>query len=369
MKGVAIVCVTNNLLTDQRADKHCQMLLSYGYVVLLVGRNWPVATLSKRKYDLKQLNLFFKRGAFFYAEYNIKLFFFLLFKKPNLVLANDLDTLPATYLATLFKRYKLIFDAHEYFTGVPEIQNKPFVKKIWTGLEKAILPKIKYCLTVNNSIAFLYKTQYNQAFNVVRNVPMANNFPTKIKSRKELGIDENDFVVILQGSGININRGAEELMASIKYLDDRVKILIIGSGDVWENLLQLSKAEEIKNRVQLINKMSYQKMLQYTYNANLGVTLDKPGNPNYDNSLPNKIFDYLYCGIPVLAGDLKEISKLINTYRVGLTIDKVDPESIANGIHYFLFNNSFYEECKKNTVAVKKDISWEKEYKSLHNWF
>jgi glycosyltransferase involved in cell wall biosynthesis len=106
-------------------------------------------------------------------------------------------------------------------------------------------------------------------------------------------------------------------------------------------------------------------MIQYTLNANLGVTLDKPGNPNYENSLPNKIFDYAFSGIPVLGSNLKEVSRVINDYQIGSIVDSVNPESIANALNYFFLNKSFYNFCKQNTQLLKEKLSWEKESEKL----
>jgi glycosyltransferase involved in cell wall biosynthesis len=235
-------------------------------------------------------------------------------------------------------------------------------------LEKLILPNIHYCITVNQSIAQLYKQQYNKEFKVIHNIPMLSDFPTKQKSRKDLGLNEDDFIVILQGAGININRGAEELIESMQFTDPKVKLIILGAGDVWNNLQELVYKLNLSNKVKLINKLPYHEMIQYTYNANLGVSLDKPGNANYDNSLPNKLFDYLFCEIPVLASQLRELNRFIYRYEVGLTIPTIEPESIANGIHYFLYNTPFYLIAKQNTVKVKSELCWEKEYKQLEEW-
>jgi glycosyltransferase involved in cell wall biosynthesis len=364
----AIVCVTNNLLTDRRAHKHCKMLILKGYNVKLVGRNWPKIQMDNREYTFKRFHLLINKGPLFYAIYNVRLFFYLLTTPCHLVIANDLDTLLGSYLAGVLKKFKLIYDAHEYFTGVPEIQNKKWVKHIWCLLEKLILPNIHCCITVNQSIAQLYKQQYNKEFKVIHNIPMLSDFPTKQKSRKDLGLNEDDFIVILQGAGININRGAEELIESMQFTDPKVKLIILGAGDVWNNLQELVYKLNLSHKVKLINKLPYHEMIQYTYNANLGVSLDKPGNANYDNSLPNKLFDYLFCEIPVLASQLRELNRFIYRYEVGLTIPTIEPESIANGIHYFLYNTAFYLIAKQNTVKVKSELCWEKEYKQIEEW-
>ena len=101
----AIVSVTNDLFTDQRVDKVCLFLEKQGYLVTLVGRKRKNSIeLSERSYKTKRINLIVDKGALFYAEYNFRLFWYLFFKKVDLLVSNDLDTLLANYAASKFKK-------------------------------------------------------------------------------------------------------------------------------------------------------------------------------------------------------------------------------------------------------------------------
>ena len=169
----AIVSVTNDLYTDQRVHKVCLFLENQGYSVLLVGRNRKNSMpLSERTYRTTRLNLIFDKGAKFYAEYSIRLFFFLLFKRVDILVSNDLDTLLPNYATSKFKPLsKLVYDSHEYFTEVPELIHREKIKQIWEGIEAWIFPKLKTVYTVNNSIAKLYTEKYKKEVKVVRNIP------------------------------------------------------------------------------------------------------------------------------------------------------------------------------------------------------
>ena len=102
------------------------------------------------------------------------------------------------------------------FWGVPEIQNRYFVKKVWSSIESFIFPKLKYVFTVNESISDLYFKDYKVRPLVIRNLPNKSNL-IKVKTKKDLGLPDNKKLVILQGSGINVDRGAEELLEAISY--------------------------------------------------------------------------------------------------------------------------------------------------------
>ncbi|MEI6816607.1 MAG: hypothetical protein WCL14_08345 [Bacteroidota bacterium] len=138
----AIVSVTNDLSTDQRVHKVCEFLTDQGIAVTLVGRIQKASLpLDKRNYQTKRLKLWKEKGSLFYAFYNIRLFFFLMFHKADLLVANDLDTLLANYLVSKIKGIPIVYDSHEYYCGVPELLNRQRVKAVWHGIEKRIFTK------------------------------------------------------------------------------------------------------------------------------------------------------------------------------------------------------------------------------------
>lgn len=360
----AIVSVINDLSTDQRVDKVCKTLQKAGFEVLLLGRRKSDSrNLDERTYKTHRMNLLFEKEAIFYAEYNIRLFFFLLFNKSDLLISNDLDTLLPNFLISKIKRIPLVYDSHEYFTEVPELINNNFARKIWLRIEEFIFPKLKHVFTVNQSIAEIYHEKYNVEVKVVRNIPL-KKIKQQIKSRKELGLEDNKKILILQGAGINIDRGVEELVEAMQYLENTI-LLIIGNGDVINDLKELAKKLDIQSKVNFINRIPYHELLHFTANADLGISIDKDTNLNYRFSLPNKLFDYINAGIPVLVSDLPEVKKIVNYYNVGEILNSHNPKDIADKISKLLANTELLEMYKKNTINASDDLCWENEEKEL----
>jgi glycosyltransferase involved in cell wall biosynthesis len=290
------------------------------------------------------------------------LFLKLLFSRAHLLYANDLDTLIPNYLVSKIKSIPLIYDSHELFCEVPELIQSPLKKRIWLFFESKIVPRLSHCITVNDSIANIFEKKYKTKFNVVRNISDAeNNFQPKTKMELNLPLDKK--IILLQGAGINIDRGAEELLDAMSFINGAL-LLIIGSGDVWTTLENKVKTNDLKCMVMLIHKIPKNELMHYTYNADLGLSIDKNTNLNYYYSLPNKIFDYLQAGVPILASRLPEIEKIITKYEVGDFIDSHEPKAIASKINELLFSDKLVN-YKSNVAIVNSQINWHHEKKKL----
>ncbi len=364
-----LVSVTNDLYTDNRVHKVCTFLVENGYQVTLIGRlKKDSKDLTDRSYKTKRFKLWKEKGAGFYALYNLRLFFYLLFHKADILLANDLDTLLANYAASKFKPgVRLVYDTHEYFTEVPELINRPSVQKVWEGIESWIFPKLTTIYTVNHSIAELYQKKYKKELKVVRNISPKWEMET-IPSKHELGIPEKKFLIIIQGAGINIDRGAEEAVEAMKHLEDCV-LLIVGDGDVVSQLKQTVNDENLSSRVLFFGKKPYQEMMCYTHHADIGLTLDKSTNINYKYSLPNKVFDYIHADTPIVCTDLIEIKHLVEKYNCGRVLSQFTVDNLIAQINELKNDMSLLNTLKENCKKAAETENWESEKRILEEIF
>lgn len=357
-----VLAVTNDLMSDQRLEKVCSTLLSFGFTPLLIGRKKRSSPeLPKKDWQTHRMRLIFEKGPLFYAEFNIRLFIWLLFHKTDLIVANDLDTLSACYLASKLKRIPIIYDSHEFYTETPELIHRPFTRNVWLTIEKIIFPKLKVIITVNLSIANEYKLRYAKDLYVIKNLPK-RLVKTSLPHPAERPIDKK--VVLLQGAGINIDRGAEELVLAMQYIPNAV-LWIIGSGDVFDILKEMIKNHHLEERVIIFGRLPYDQLTSYTMAADLGLSIDKDTNPNYRFSLPNKLFDYIRCQTPVLVSRLPEIAQVVEQYNIGEFIDNHDPKHIAEKIDTLFCNKKLMEQYRENCLVASDELTWEHQLDTL----
>lgn len=342
-----VVSVSNDLNFDQRVKRICESLTQLGGDVILLGRLLPNSKPYHTNYKTSRVKLPFYKGAGFYISFQIYLFWKLLLTKSDLLYSNDLDTLLPNYLVAKIKNKKLVYDSHELFTEVPELQGR-WQRKIWLIVEKLIFPKLKNVITVNDSIAQIFQIKYDVPIKVIRNIPfLVNHYPIPKQPK---------FTLILQGAGINIDRGAEELVDAMLYLDN-VVLFIVGNGDVVPELKKRVKLKNLGNKIIFKGKCSPDELKKITMSCHLGLSLDKDTNPNYKFSLPNKLFDYIHAEIPIVSSNIIEIKKIINEYKVGLIVEEVTPTTIVEKVKYLLANPKIYNELCENCTKAKKQLN------------
>lgn len=351
-----ILCISNDIHTDQRLHKVCTSLNGLNYQVELLGRKRPSSKTLDRNYTCTRLSILFNKGVFFYAFLNIQFFIYLLFKKTDIIVANDLDTLPACHFVTKLRGKKLIIDLHELFTEVPEVVNRPKVQSIWAKVESYFLPKNKNIITVCQSIADFYKDKYNIDISVVRNIPIIKDHnPKPIKS-------DDQFIIIYQGA-INVGRGIESMVEMMTFLPDHYVLWIIGSGDIYKSIESQISTLNLNQRIKLFGHKEPKELKRMTPQAHLGLSLEENIGLNYYFALPNKLFDYLHAHVPMLVSPFPEMSSVVNEHNIGYIRQSTSSKGLALEIESIANNRNHYlakvEACK----YAKTILTWEKEFK------
>jgi len=353
MKKVSL-SVINDLVTDNRVHKVAVSLQKMGFEPMLIGRLLPESQPIERNYPTHRMKLISRKGAMFYLGYNLRLFFFLLKSDVDVLVANDLDTLPANYLASRIKRKPLVYDSHEYFTEVPELIGRPVVKSIWTWLEKLIVPRVTAAYTVCESIADVYRGLYKVNFRIVRNLPVQRSCEAD-----EITKDRKEKIILYQGA-LNMGRGIEATIRAMQFLDDAV-LWLAGDGDLTSQLKQLVVELKLEEKVKFLGRLPLDELHHITRQADLGISLEEDLGLNYRFALPNKLFDYIQCGVPVLVSNLPEMRRIVEHYQVGLVAESHQRKELAELMKIALFDQEKISLWKQNLPKAALELCWEKE--------
>lgn len=350
-------CVTNNIIYDQRMKRICTSLSQAGYKVTLVGRNTtgspplPICT-----YRQVRLGCLFQKGKWMYLEFNIRLFFYLLFQKPDCIVAIDLDTIIPCYYISVLKKIPRVYDAHEWFSELKEVVTRPAIKKIWLAIEEKFLPRFSNGYTVSASIAEAFKQKYGVDYTLIMNTPLLQ--PAKTAETKPY--------LLYQGA-VNEGRGFEWLIPAMKKVD--ATLLICGEGNFSDACRKLIRENELGEKVLMKGYVSPADLAEITASAYAGINLVEPLGMNQVYSLANKFFDYIHAGIPQLTMKFPEYERINEEYHIAVLIDKLDPEIIAHQLNNLLGNEVLYSTLKRNCARAAENLNWHNEEKKLISFY
>lgn len=352
MKRISLA-VTTDLNHDQRMQRIALSLQQAGYRVSLVGRvkksSLPLPLTAYRSYRLHTL---FEQGFLFYAFFNLRLLFFLLFRRSDAICAVDLDTLPGSWLAARLKGNTLLYDAHEIFTEVPELISRPRIRRFWEKVEGFFLPRVDLAYTVNQSLAEWYKNKYGIQFGVVRNMPNSKAPVTK---------SSGDYI-LYQGA-LNAGRGIECLLEVVKIT--QIPCVIAGEGDLSQHLRAQAAALGLEKLITFAGMLKPEELRQVTQDCWLGVNLLEANSPNYYFSLANKFFDYVQAGKPQICMDFPEYARLQSEYEVAVLVHELDAKQLASKINQLKSDQAAYNSYAANCRDAALHWIWELEEQKL----
>ena len=334
----------------------CHSLAINGFKVLLVGRlKTNSVPLLPQLYQQQRIKCWFEKGKLFYLEYNIRLFFLLLPKTVDIISSVDLDTILPVVLVSKLRSKISVFDAHEYFTEVPEVVNRPLTKRVWRSLGHSLIPRVDLAYTVSQSLQSLFSQLYKRPFHLIRNISVSS--PPKSPPT-------NTQAILLYQGALNAGRGIEELIVAIKELAN-VKLWIAGEGDLSKQLRQLCRELHLTDKVHFWGYLQPNELKELTSKATIGINILENKGLSYYYSLANKTFDYIHAGIPAIHSNFPEYQLLNEQYEIGVLVDDLQASTLKKAILQLIDNPTFYNKLQQNCAIAAKDLNWEKEEQRL----
>ena len=335
--GRIAVLVSNDLTFDQRVRKTCETLISAGWEPVLVGRRMrrSDATSIDRPYATMRMWLPFRSGPFFYLTLQWGLARALRRCKAEYgcvaVWSNDLDNLWPAVRAARRWGWKLAYDSHEWFTEAEGLKGHPLKKALWRWWERRAFSGLDRMITVNEAIADAYREAYGLTVEVVPNVPQQSE-PAMARPRSELGWPEDRPVMLIQGAFMDRDRGALDAVRALPLLPG-YHLALIGAGPEHQAAPEVARKLGVEDRLHAHERMPFEALRGCTASADIGLSLDRPSVDNFRFSLPNKLFDYLHAGLPIVCSDLPVAGRFVKAEGIG-TVAKsgADDGAVAQGI-------------------------------------
>ncbi len=336
----------------------CSTLADAGYDINLIGvRSGSSLPLSNKNYKQTRLRVWFNKGKLFYAEYNIRLFFFLLFKKADCICAIDLDTILPCYYISKLKGVIKVYDAHEYFSQLDEVVSRPAIYRFWHGIEKRMIPKFKNGYTVCESLAEEFKKNYGADYKVIRNVPLLNEISTPINQEQ---------VVIYQGA-VNRGRGLENLILAMTAVN--TSLWVCGNGNFMEEIKAVVEKNNLSGKIVFFGMLEPAELKKKTAQAYIAINPFERTGLNQYLSLSNKFFDYIHAEIPQVTMNYPEYRRINDQSRIAELIDDLDPATISIAINKLLQDKDLYLQLKQNCLKAKQELNWQKEKTKLIHFY
>jgi glycosyltransferase involved in cell wall biosynthesis len=350
-----IVCtVTNDLNYDQRMIRICTSLANAGYDVTLVGfKRKKSKPLTERPFKQVRLPIIVEQGKLMYAHYWLNLFFFLLFRKADILCAIDIDTILPVYYVSRITGKQRVYDAHEIFTELKEVISRPSVHKMWTWIADHTVPHFKTGYTIGACYAEEFKKKYDVDYGIVRNATILK--PLKIPEKRE-------HFILYQG-WVNVGRCFEQLIPAMQFV--HANLVVCGEGNFYQQALVLAKEHGVENKITFKGYVPPEQLSDYTITAYIGITLFEDTSLSNRLSLANRFFDYMHYGVPQLCNKYPEYEHINQQYEVASLVDELTPQNIAAALNKLLDDEEYYKRLKENCLKAREKYCWQEEEKKL----
>ena len=282
--------------------------------------------------------------------------------------AHDVSGLLPCYIAARLQRKPLIFDAHEIPLSYMSIRSRSILACL-SLLLMHILPRCAGVITVSHPIAQEMRTRYRlPKVSLVRNVPTYRAVSKSDRLRQCLELSPDTRIALYQGY-LQPDRSLDRLVRAARYLDPGIVIVLMGQsqGSTQAQLDALIASEGVSERVKILPPVPYEELLDWTVSADIGLVVF---SPDYSLSirwcLPNKLFEYLMVGLPILSSELDAVVEVVKTYEVGQVVSSLAPVDVARTINTMLADPVALAAMRCNALnAAQQEFHWGNERQRL----
>lgn len=366
MKPKICLIFLGNIAHDSRSFKIFKSLLKDGYQTRIICAHEP----GEEKLD--NPNIYYvglkkwKRAIFKIIQFYLKSFPQIFKVKPDIVIASDLFSLPLAWFVSIKTKAKLIYDSRELYSNLASASKRSFVQSLLVKFEIFFASKVNLILTVNQKIFKLLSSKFkNKKIVILRNYPEQKNREQFYK----VEIKSSDVLLVYLGN-FHPGRGFSlyfDLIVKLNSESIDAKLLLIGKGELKEQIQSEVKKRSIENKVFILGPYSPNETILFpNVSRIIGLCVIEPVSLSYIYSLPNKIFEYISHKIPFVASDFPEIRAIVDEYKVGVLVDPQNFDEIYRKVKILIEDSLIYNSMIKNCEKATEKLKWENEMKKFY---
>ncbi len=302
-----------------------------------------------------------------YLDYYFRSFRLARREQADVYTAHDLNTLPVAWMCSRLAKGKLVYDSHELWLDRPRVPprsklNRFLVKKIESFLIRRTDANI---IAGDFRARELVKRYHIIEPTVILNLPPYHPVESSRLLHDALGIPTDEMIIIYIGI-VNLGRGLEEAVQSLKYLN-RCHLVLMGFAydDYISSLEAFIASEGLTGRVHFFGPVPFEEVTRYAASAGVGLVLYRNICLNWYYSSPNKLFECMAAGLPVVGSNFPDLKMYIEGYDIGVTCDPDNPRDIADGINRIISDEARYDSMRKNALEAAKTFNWGNESRKL----
>ncbi|MXW13420.1 MAG: glycosyltransferase family 4 protein [Rhodothermaceae bacterium] len=350
-----VFALTGDPKTNSRALRQLHLLskLNLSILVLGLGNSSGKGDLNIENASLRYLPKPAGKGPRFFWRVHQLFDSVLRNVRSTVYHASDLYTLPAMHRAASRHQAHLVFDSRELYTHLPASIRRPWVGATWKAIQRLYIRRADCVYTVSESIAqHLQKHFRLNTVHLMRNVPRPQSLVPKNSLREHLDLPSDAKIVLHQGN-LQQHRGGAAMVEAMQYTDNAV-LVFMGGGPLKPEIQRRVNESKLGSKIRFMDAVPPDQLLSFTASADIGLTFLEDCCLNHRYALPNKLFEYLAAGIPVIASSLPEIAQIIERFDVGCVVPSGDAKALGNALDHAINNPELRQKWSRNTPHVQE---------------
>lgn len=281
--------------------------------------------------------------------------------RPDIIHANDANTLVPAIILGAWLKVPVVYDSHELWRHRNIRADRVVAPYVEAAIETIGVKRAAGVITVSDSIADWLQDHYHLAKRpaIVRNIPRREYTAGAGRLRELAGLDEQAKVLAYAGR-ITTARGLEEALVALSELDDNIHLVVLGYGvpEYLAKLHKIASTHGVNDRFHIVGPLAPEEVAGALKDADLSLVHVRPTVLSYRFALPNKLFESIHAGLPVVAADLPDLARIVRDYGIGEVFDGEDPHAFAMAIRTVLADPTPY---RRNAEKAADDLTWENE--------